>query len=679
MSVNVSGMIVPFFCLSMVEKVVDVVDGKQIEKHISHAGKMIGLIKWNKSPFVHLGMDSELEEGNQRKIEIPIFHRVKIRVNIKITERYGKQFTLGYLDGADPKQRLNAEQIQRILLTTSKTMDQLKERDNGEVIVIRAIKWRTISPLQLYSKTGKKTSRNVEIDGKVETREDEEIVEIDGGQEFVQMKHHTEENPVNIPCFSFSVTNEGATSLFLNMWNHQWGEPLIWLGGWDYMLNKTIEDFGNKKRPEEKSDPFSQIDNYLRGTELFIVGKIAWIKESRNARPDKDGNIKHSGSINISMICDLRFPHFEAEDRRMPPTVSEILSQTPDIPILMPLGEINDLYALPQWVVVPTDVSLDYSEVMVSKDESVDSLQPPEEDDEPIIEPIDNAEAREFRNWTLDIVKMFRTNDNAVHERDLGEPLVFALTETLNIYSPNPPHHSLTEPEKGISDDPENTLFNYWKKVVKKVAKTPTEKEKESSISKESDKVSDQEKKEEIAATTADTSQKVVSTDSKQTALLEEDGLIEEKPLEELTSKKLMKVAKAEGLKGYSRLVKEDLITAIIEGRKPLPEKDIKPDEAIPDGTEEIPKETKAIEEKQGEMAAKKNLSEAEQKEMNELEELLLDFILNSPTEEVTFEELFTNYRPLLPNFITKDHKPFIEEMIKKQKVNAKKELENNK
>ena len=50
MSVNVSGMIIPFFCVSMVEKVVEIVEGKQIEKHISHAGKMIGLIKWNKSP-----------------------------------------------------------------------------------------------------------------------------------------------------------------------------------------------------------------------------------------------------------------------------------------------------------------------------------------------------------------------------------------------------------------------------------------------------------------------------------------------------------------------------------------------------------------------------------------------------------------------------------------------------
>jgi hypothetical protein len=710
-------------------------------------GNIIGLIKWANSALLHVSADQEKKVAEQDKIPIPYFYKVILDVVVEKTEQYGKQYELKYIRALDTKQRLQPAELQQALLSNSKRMMDLKESDRFQLVIIRNIQYNSTFPLEAWRPTGKKKTRKVVVDGvesEEETNEDE-LERVAEGQELIQEKSGSDaEDGILIPCFRFNVfikeKDKTSSSLTFDIWNHRFGDPQIWFGGFKSIVKEAVGAFGDNYKPESDDDAFGQISSYLRSFELIVVGKVQWLNKSRDGK----GIV---GGLNVSFLTDMRFPYINKNDRPIRDIISFLSPAVKDklvidIPTELTLKEI------------PKDVDID----LTGEAEELEEFEEHEDDvDDELAYQISqqgggNIENEQFRAWLKDLTDQF-IEKGYISEKDLGYDgeLAYVLTETLNVYAPKDPlRFELADKDVGIEPDEEGKLFEWWKnnvqiptkdeieakvdiieetvvqesgnttdistnltapisgvtlaptedkpdetkfelKHLKGIFRTVTEIERENLEEhilselkmnfdpEELDKMLQQLVEERIITYIEDTyfvspiQPTKPKTDDDPSPMAELVGVTDRETLTKAFMKQLRSTAKEMGIKGFSKLKKDNLIDAIIKAGEELKAAISEPmqqTEKVSNETEEIPAKIEptpvASEESKTEVISEEpeSLTKEEKEQLQELEAIIYDILTDQGT--ITVEELYQNFGSLLPPMFGEGYMPFVAKIIKR-------------
>lgn len=484
MDTKVNGMKIPFITLN---------------------GQIKTLLKWSKSNKIHLGIDSNLEETKQRKIEIPYFYKVNLRIEVKDDSRFGHQEILHFLDEIDPQSRLTFQELNDIFEKVGNTIDdfvpEVMDSFKDKFVILNGCRWGQMKPLTHWVKSGKQIAIKSTIagDGTVDinkqlngqgatekvTYEDEVVVSVQG-QPLIQQKIGTETSPIHIPCFSLSlITESSEVRNFVNVevTNSIFADVKIWLASFNFMLNKIQSQFGILKKEEESSNPFSNFDNFFRGTPLILFGRVSSIKE--NPRKNEEDPTQVSFWINASMVIDKNFLYLDETERTFGSPIETILAEFPNLGIYRDLKDFKidlTLAKLPSNVKVPeqtpnftsinppssTPIAAPTKPRAVPKDpqyaQKVDAIN----------QEIDDRE--KFRLWVNELTYKFKSHpEGKINQKDLGNDLVMILTQTGNIWNPDADFEYRLA-DSSIFDDQQKTLYKWWSENIKQsISKQPVQ------------------------------------------------------------------------------------------------------------------------------------------------------------------------------------------------------------
>lgn len=354
-------------------------------------GELLNLVRWKKEGntknHLQIDEDSKMKYGDQRKIPIPVFHKTKIKIHKSETaSKTVKDVTyinykFEYLISIDKEQMISLEELQKSLISLSKLPKDITKSDQGKLLVLRDITWKSSEGAELWRKSDKRIKiipsdpSKVRKDGKgnpIFEYKDAPPEQDKIGQGINQVKNGTEDTPTQIITMKINLdATHGDNFINCNLWNNQFGSPLVWIPSFEEVIAHAVSSFGNNKVEDASKSPFTIIDNTLKGSELLVLGKLTNAYRKPEA-PDTD---PFALTLNIYFLADLRFPFIETEDRRFPVDIREFPQDYPiyaELPkTVMKIGEL------------PKDVDLNYGY-------SYDQLQQVEQQFQksiPVVEP----------------------------------------------------------------------------------------------------------------------------------------------------------------------------------------------------------------------------------------------------------------------------------------------------
>lgn len=691
---------------------------------LRHDGTIVTLTKWTNSKLIHISHIHD--ESKEVKMPLPYFYKVVIEVTE--TEKYGP--TLNFLKYIDKDTVLSSEELQKALLTNSKTLNQISEKDRFNIVILRRMQFNNMIPIELWVKTGakktvKRKSSGISTDEEYEV---DELKQIPEGQEFLQNKYGTEENPIQIPCFglkTFTDVPNNDNFMNMDMVNNQYGEPIIWLGGWKDMIVDAVKNFGNKYLPKENNDdngepdPFKHLTSYLRSTELLVMGRIGWMSNR------KEKGI--SAGMELSFLSDLRFPLLDKGDRHIKLIDPNIYVNREMSGKIIAKGNSAVFETVNFNFKVPKDVDIDFSgnleEMYPQEEESEMDKVYAHQIAENISEQQDGDSNKEFAIWMNTMTANFN-KAGFIHEDKLDEELILILMETLNIWAPNNPQRYELADGK-ITPDNGGMLLDYWEKIIVQapgVVETKTEtgstiKEVETSkdvphaIDKDGKNIQIPDLDDNEEEVTIDDLRKLftsiteITFDDLEIHILdvlkmtyETETLV--KQLDELVSDGTIVKVGEDGSFSYlkskpepkskdiqmstivgitdpkilnKKSVKELRMTARevgIKGYSSLKKNELI--DVIITKTKEIKKDSVEIETKVEDKPEDEpevdvepqtdNLSSKEKEDINELENVLRDILSND--NNVTVDEIYANYAAILPANVDLGYQPIIQKML---------------
>lgn len=789
-------------------------------------GKIKTLLKWSKSDEIHLGVDSNIDEKQQRKIKMPYYYKVNLRLEIKDDSRWGHQEILHYIDEIDPQSKLTYNDLKdvfdRLALSLDQFVPEIISEMNDRFIVLNAVRWGAMKPLTHWYKTGKQIQikqavagdGTIDIKGQIEgTAEkitfEDEVSASNTGQPMIQQKHGSEVAPVHIPCFGLVLISDHETRNYANLeiMNATWGQVNIWLAAFNFMINKIQTQYGIIKKEDEKESPFAHLNNLYKGVPLYILGRISSIKEVPKREEDSPDQV--SFWMNVTLLADENFLNMDDSDKSLGVTIETLLAEYPDIAIYRDLKEFKLTFPIP----TPSNVKIlgaevDTSGTLIQAPTSAPTVAPTTS---PIVPPTkarliakdpdyqekvkaitDSQDLKtKFREWLGEMTLKFKNSTGVVHQKELGDDLIFILTQTGNIWNPKEDHlYTLTD--MSIFDNQQGDLFKWFvKQQSSAIPTTPTkpttkpyvvtdvkETEKILTVTATSDapslvgtitktpteekpkKLTDEEIRKEYFQFFVDLNSildkdtqtfdrtkfnpiwvdwaikkgymiyayqdnlKILKLDVKRVREFnnalntyffeqmkpaswyyqknedhaeyfdlttcpnchtekmvnpstgfcfdcdadveavnemlqeEETKLPIEMELEAKTVTQLRNLAKEKKLGGYSKMKKVDLIAMLVNHGTPLPSPE--PTQAPVTTPETKEPEVLAANE------IPSNLSEKEYRELQELEASIKEWKTAMPTMNLSFEELYLNYKGFFPAWVDESHKPIIDKMIEK-------------
>lgn len=452
-------------------------------------GELISITLWKSggqtSLFLQLDADFKLAYKDRRRVPIPVFYRSKIKVFRSITPskvdpkiQY-TNYKFETLISIDPDQIIPADLLQQVLIANSKLPKDITIADKGSVLILRDIKWKNSQGAELWKASDKQIKiipadpSQIKKDGKgnpiyeyKQAPPEQDPI----GQGLIQIKNGTEETPIDIPTFKLMLSSRSLPNAFINanLWNNQFGNPLVWMPSFNYIIDNASKTFGNLKSNEPKKDPFGYIDGVFKGSDLIIIGKLTNVYRPKTA-PDTDPlNLTFS----IFFMANLLFPFTDSEDRELPVNIKNF-DQT--FPIYHTLGNHTDL----KIGEIPKDVDLnlgmnaselahidqEFKKLPEQKvlAEAVESFKP----DSPTQEELEFGD--EFGKW-LDTLTSFWNSKDYVYEDDFitkyNVDLLDLLEDTGDVWRPSSPSDLYISNKSG-KIEPNGDLYHYFMELHK--------------------------------------------------------------------------------------------------------------------------------------------------------------------------------------------------------------------
>lgn len=443
--------------------------------------KLYLLTKWKQGGqsevFLPIAADYQKRQTDQRRIPVPVFYRCRIQVQKKVnpSKRDPKiKFTehrFQYLISVDVNQVLSEENLQKTLASISLLPSEVKPKHRGQVVVLRGITWKTVNPAELWVKSEEKIKiipqdpNQIKKDAKgnpIYEYKDADPIKHKLGQELLQMKHGTDEKPVDVYAFQLFVNSQRSDNLVAcNIWNNQFGNPLIWIPSFYDIGKNIVSNFGVVKK-EDSQDPYTNLDQHLRGTELLVLGKLSNIY-----RPN-DREL-YQLTIEIMFMGDVRFPFLEAEDRPLPILIDTYVK---DLPVVETIGKPEDLKIgnLPKDLDLSLGMSYEELDKISKQFAKEPQAKPTETSEESTaidagINVRDYPHSDAFSDWLIRLANHFKERGYIEESKfavTYSDMLIDLLEESDNVWRPGNPTHLVLTNEDSIA--PDSDLYDYFVK-----------------------------------------------------------------------------------------------------------------------------------------------------------------------------------------------------------------------